>query len=167
MRAPPAPKLALAVVLTLACVSVAPPTASAADIPLDVYLHEVGARFHILPPDINAEVGDTLRLNVQNAGASPHDLLVCGEAPKPAVTCSRVLGQTGAIPPQGSVPLVITLEEPGEFEYYGTGFGEKEGQMVGYLHVTGEAKKDTPLPAALPLAALAIAAALVLGRRAP
>lgn len=166
MRAPRSLPV-LAALLPLAVLALAgAPSAAAEEIPLDVFLHEVGARFHVLPPDINGKVGDTLRLNVVNTGNASHDLLVCGEAPKPQITCGNVLAQTGPIAPQDAKVILVKLEEPGEFEYFGTGFGEKAADMRGRLHVTGEAaKKGMPLDPALALAGLGVAAALLAAGR--
>lgn len=167
MRAPRSAPVLVALVPLAVLPLAALPIASAEEIPLEVQLHEVGARFHILPPDINAEVGDTLRLNVMNQGNASHDLLVCGEAPKPQVTCDHVLAHTGPLAPLEAKVILVQLEEPGEFEYYGTGFGEKSADMRGRLHVTGEAaKKGLPLSPVVGLGALAVGAALLaLGRR--
>lgn len=159
------PLFAALATLALGLVAAAP-LASARELAMDVYLHEVGARFHILPPDINAEVGDVLKLNVTNAGASAHDLLVCGEAPKPQSTCGNVLGQTRKLNTRESEIIQVELKEPGKFEYFGTGFGEKAANMSGRLHVTGEVpSKGLPLGPLAAVGGLAIAATLFLRRR--
>lgn len=153
--------------LLLVALAALTPTALALDREIEVQLHELGeGTLHLLPPEINAETGDRLLLNVVNQGAGEHDLLVCGEPAKPQPTCGNVLAQTARIPAGASERLTVELTEPGTFDYYSSLFGEKAAGMRGTLHVTGEpTKKGMPSGGVLLALAASAGALVLLGRR--
>jgi len=129
-----------------------------------VQLHETQYGLHIAPERIDANVGDTIRMEVANLGQARHNLVVCA-TPGEETCASDRLAFTPNLASNATHVLTVTPPEPGTYAYYCDLPGHREGGMKGELVVQGEAKNETPLPA-LPLAALAaLAAVLVLRRR--
>lgn len=155
--------LVLAPALALALVAM-PPTAAAIEREITLYLHE--DPLHALPETINANVGDVLKLTVENPeaeGKTVHNLRVCGDPYQPndiSPDCARSLGQTPNLQPGESAPLTVTLDEAGTFEYYCYIPGHKGGGMAGLLHVAGDEAANKGIPFG-PLALLALALALL------
>ena len=156
--------------MVLLALLLAAPLALAKETAHEVYLHEYAGGLHIVPEQINAEVGEKLTLTVTNQGQAPHNLVVCGDAPSPSNDCAEVWGRViGTIPANESRPLTFTAAKAGDFEYWCYVPGHKGGGMVGMLKVTGEEEGGKGIPSAgiaILAPALAIALALVGGRRA-
>ncbi|HUR69202.1 MAG TPA: cupredoxin domain-containing protein [Candidatus Thermoplasmatota archaeon] len=140
------------------------PGATAIEREIGVTLHEYSGGFHIVPEQINAEVGDVLKLTIQNAGQSPHNFMVCGDGASPMETCDDVWGKTPMIAPNASAPLQVTVKKAGTFDYYCYVPGHKSGKMVGAL-VVGGADGGKKAPAAPIGAGLALMVLLALSRR--
>jgi len=157
--------------VALALLALATPTASAITREIPVFLHDQGedgtGRLHILPEEIRADVGDVLRLTVQNAGVTIHDLVVCGDALSPAATCSDRWGSAAPIQPGATATVEATVEKAGTFQYWCTIAGHKDGGMVGRLIVAGGAEEGSNGIPLGPLAALALAGAALAWRRRP
>lgn len=154
--------------LALAAVALAPHAAAQGTYEHTIYLHE--NPLHALPETINANVGDTLKLAVENPsaeGKTPHNLVVCADAPSPSEQCTNVWARSVMIQPGASAPLSFVADQAGTFQYWCYIAGHKGGGMVGTLVVQGadQDEKGTPAlgPAGLALA-LAFALALVRGR---
>lgn len=139
------------------------PTALAAEYEHTVYLHEYEGGLHIVPEQINAKVGDTLKLTVLNQGTSPHNFLVCGDGEDFDEACSDRWGFTGMIEPNQTAPVTVEVQKAGRFDYYCYVPGHKGAGMAGTLVVTGgEEKSSVPLG---PLALVALGAVAVAMRR--
>lgn len=126
-----------------------------------VYLHE--APLHIAPERLAATSIDTIVMNILNAGASEHDLLVCGDAR--SSDCGQKIAFTGPMAPNATVTLDFTLTEPGTFEYYCTIPGHKAAGMRGALEVAAVSSQATPGPTPLAIVAAGVALALFSSRR--
>lgn len=151
----------------LALLLLAPPAAAAGTYEHTVYLHE--NPLHALPETMNANVGDTLRLTIENPESgdpakpkSAHNLLVCADAPSPSEQCVIVWARSGMIPPGASAPLTFVADKAGTFQYWCYIAGHKGGGMVGTLVVEAPAEAQKGLPFLGP-AGLALALALALG----
>ena len=135
----------LALAFTLALVPVA--NAAGDVITKDVYLHEYSQGFHMVPDSITANVGDTLRLTVRNQGVDhdngPHDLVVCGDGPTPAVDCGDIWGFTPHIANNQTAVLTAVLKKPGTFTYYCDLPGHAQAGMAGTLTVQGAGATTT------------------------
>ena len=140
------------------------PTALAAEYEHTVYLHEYSAGLHIVPEQINAKVGDTLKLTVVNQGASPHNFLVCGDGEDFDEACSDRWGFTGMIEPNATAPVTVEVKEAGRFDYYCYVPGHKGAGMAGTLVVSGGAQEKSSVPLG-PIALAALGAAALALRR--
>lgn len=151
--------------LLLAATLLLLPTALAAEQQHAVYLHEYTGGLHIVPEEIRANVGDTLRFDVLNQGTAPHNLIVCGDGTKPQEACTDRWGFTPMLEANQSAPLTFTIEKAGTFDYYCSIPGHKGGGMKGLLIVSGgdESSSIPALPVAGVLALLATLA--LVGRR--
>lgn len=167
---PPRPPAMRAAILALALL-LAMPLALAQDAREHaIYLHDQGSagpdatgRLHLVPEIIRAELGDTLRFLVTNAGSTPHNLLMCGDGEDFDEACEEKWGFTAMLQPEETATLTFEAKKPGRFDYYCFIPGHKAG-MKGTLVVAGEEKNEAPL-GALALCALAGAALLALRRR--
>lgn len=140
------------------------PTALAAEYEHNVYLHEYSGGLHIVPEQINAKVGDTLKLTITNQGASPHNFMVCGDGEDFDEACSDRWGFTGMIEPNATAPVTVEVKEAGRFDYYCYVPGHKGAGMAGVLVVTGGAEEKSNIPLG-PLAFAALGAAALAFRR--
>lgn len=138
-------------------------------IAIQAELHEfAGGSLHMVPPRIDARVGDTIQIEVINRGAQfPHNLVFCGDAQDQAPDCADVWARTGTLSPNASEVISVPVKKAGTFDYYCNIGQHKVAGMRGELFVQeapGGAKK-APGPAPV-LALLAAALALlVLSRR--
>lgn len=133
-----------------------------------IFLHE--NPLHALPEIINADDGATLKFTVENPeapGKTPHNLMVCAEAPKPAESCANenVWARSGMIAPGASAPLTFEATRAGTFEYYCFIPGHKGAGMSGTLVVQGAAEeKGMPGIPVVAILLTGFAAALLLRR---
>lgn len=137
------------------------PTAAAVEREVSVYLHEYSGGLHLVPERLQARVGDVLRITVLNQGASPHNLLVCGDAPSPREACDERWGFTGLLDANESAPLTATLPRAGTFHYWCYVPGHKGAGMSGELVVVGEETHKTPGLALAPIMAALLVAPLL------
>lgn len=127
-----------------------------------MYLHE---NLHIVPERINVQVGDTLRVNVINAGTSPHDVVFCGDAPNGGSQCNDRWAFSPRLNGGMETNITVPVKDAGTFEFYCSIPGHKQGGMKGEIIVQGEPeKKLVPAPSFLPALVLLALAALVLRR---
>lgn len=144
------------------------PTAGAATREIEVLLHEYAGGLHIIPEIINADVGDTLVLTIENQAPNQHNLRVCGDdPPKPSIDCGESWGQTRYdVKGNETAKLTVEVAKAGTFEYYCYVPGHKGAGMVGELHVAGAAAEKKGVPGA-PLAGLVamLGVAVLLGGR--
>jgi plastocyanin len=156
-----------ATLLLGALLLLAAPSALAAEQEHMVYLHEYEGGLHIVPEQINARVGDTLRFTVRNEGQSPHNLVMCGDGEEFESKCDERWAFTPLIQANASAPMSFEVKEAGRFEYYCYIAGHKSGGMSGVLVVQGEAQpKNAVSWGPVALAGLAVAAALAMRRKA-
>lgn len=145
---------------------VATPLALAKEMQVDVFLHEYSGGLHIVPEQVNVDVGDVVTFTVKNEGQSPHNLLVCGDAIGPSNDCADAWGRIGMIPPAETRPLQFTAAKAGTFEYWCYVPGHKGAGMKGTLVVAGEStSEEKDVPGVGLAALLGVAAALAIGRR--
>lgn len=130
-----------------------------------IYLHEFTGGLHVQPERIHARVGDTLNVTVVNSGATPHNLVFCGDGTTHVERCEKRWAFTGMIPASQSASVTLRVEEEGTFDYYCDIPGHKSGGMGGQLIVQGDAAKKTVPAPGLALVAAALAGALLLARR--
>lgn len=130
------------------------PSAQAAAYDVELLLHE--NPLHIAPDSMTYTQGDDLRILVKNYGTNTgnHDLRI-----------GDYNAKTTLLAPERGAYLNVTLDQAGEFEYYCTIPGHREGGMRGFLAVAaaetdgGKTSSKTPAPAI----GLIVAAALLLG----
>ena len=118
------------------------PPASAATKEIQIYLHELtGQGFHLVPPEANAEAGDTIRFSVTNQGLDhdnqQHDFIVCGDGAAPTSPCERKLAFTALIPNNATAIATLANAPAGDYAMYCDIPGHAEAGMVGTLHVAG------------------------------
>lgn len=155
--------------LALVGLALAAPAVSAATTHHVVYLHE--NPLHALPESINAHVGETLQITIENPaaeGKTPHNFLVCGDGTNPLEKCDDRWAFTGMIQPGENATATFEAKRAGTFDYYCFIPGHKSGGMSGTLVVQSEATQKSTVPLGpLALAALAGAAAVLARRNAP
>lgn len=144
--------------LVLAAVLLAAPSANAQDAaPLEqtIYLHE---NLHIAPERINAVEGDEIAARVINVGATPHDILFCGDGVNEQSTCKDRWSFVRLDPGQ-EANITVPVKKSGTFDYFCSIPGHKQGGMRGELIVQGN-EKGNALPSApwLAIAGLALVA---------
>lgn len=145
------------------------PSAAALNRQLEVFLHEVEGGLHLLPENMEANVGDTLQVTVTNLGESPHNLLFCGDPASTRESCKDRWAFTPNIAPNATATLSVPLRKGGTFDYWCALPGHKQLGMTGTLTVTGDSsdlKQDSPGLAVLGSLAALGAVALLLRRQA-
>lgn len=129
-----------------------------------VQLHETQYGLHIAPERIDANVGDTVRVEVLNLGQARHNLVVC--ATPGAQTCATDrMAFTPNLASNETHRLTLAPTAPGTYAYYCDLPGHREGGMKGELVVQGSAANKTPAPALPLLLGAALVALVVLRRR--
>ena len=142
------------------------PFATASDIAVPVQLHETAAGFHVIPEQVNANVGDTITMTIENQGESPHNFMICGDGTNNNADCNDRWAFTGMIQANDTATMTFTVPNAGTFDYYCYIAGHKLGGMRGKLVVQGDAPKSgIPDVGLLGVAGVALAAMLVARRQ--
>ena len=156
----------------LATLLLAPAASAARSLEMEIHLHELQAGLHIIPEEINAAVGDTLKITVYNDYIdhmpSPHDVLFCGDGTNPSTECKNKWAFTGLIQGNQTAQLTVPVKKAGTFDYYCDIPGHKAAGMSGLLRVQGDGSstgRSTTPGVALVGTLIALAAVAVLRRR--
>lgn len=155
----------LRIILALALLLLAP-AALAAETEHIVYLHE--NPLHALPEGINARVGDTLKITVENPeaeGKTVHNFMVCGDGMDFSEACEDRWGFTGIIQPGANALVTLVAKKAGTFDYYCYIAGHKSGGMIGQLVVQGDAEQSGIPGAPLATILVTLGALALIGRR--